>query len=243
MISIIHFEEDNIAGFLLQRHIDDSGIRALVHEMEEKTSHSDKVCLYFEFENFGDWDSVQSFFDTLKLRFHSWDKIARYVIVTDKDWVKKQSRLANFLTPHFEVRAFGMAEKAQALEWLKKPFATPDNPGIAVLEAMPAHVVGVATIGKLTSSDFLAIDNLLKEHVQHNQELRLYLEVLHHNGATPTAMWEELRHGVKYHGKLSKVAIAGHQDWLQESRPGEAHAVNMKFFKLDERDMAIDWLR
>ncbi|ARS36635.1 STAS/SEC14 domain-containing protein [Pontibacter actiniarum] len=245
MISTVHFEEENIAGFHLQHYIDDSGMRALVHEMEEKASRADSVSLYFVFENFGDWDSVQSFFDTLKLRFNNWGKIARYAIVTDKAWVKKQSRLANFLTPHFEVRAFGMADKEQALAWLKQPAANAGNPGIAVLEAMPDHVVGLATIGQLTSSDYHTIDHLLEEHVQQNRDLRLYLEVLHPNGTTPAGMWEELRHGVKYHGKFSKVAIAGHEDWLQKAQGGEGAAsdTNMKLFKLDERDTAIDWLR
>ncbi|OKL41172.1 SpoIIAA family protein [Pontibacter flavimaris] len=242
MVSIIQFEEDNLAGFHVQHYIDESGLRTIVHEMEEKARVHDKVHLYFEFVSFGDWDSVQSFFDTLKLKFHSWNKIARYTIVTDKDWVKKQSRLANFLTPHFEVMAFGMADKEQALAWLRQPLAGKPEQGVSVLEAMPRHVVGLATLDGLSADDYRTINHLLEEQVLQNPELRLYLEVLHPDGAAPDAMWEDLKHGVRYYNKFSKVAIAGHEEWLQRSG-GQMPGHNVRFFKLDERDAAIDWLR
>ncbi|MCX2741373.1 STAS/SEC14 domain-containing protein [Pontibacter anaerobius] len=240
MVSIIHFDEDNLAGFHVQHYIDESGLRMIVHEMEEKASLHDKVHLYFEFVSFGDWDSVQSFFDTLKLMFHSWNKIARYAIVTDKDWVKKQSRLANFLTPHFEVKAFSLADREQALAWLRQPVPGKPEQGVSVLEAMPQHVVGLATLGGLSSSDYSTINHLVEE--QHSPDLRLYLEVLQPNGAAPDAMCEDLKHGVQYYEKFSKVAIAGHEEWLQRSG-AYAPGGNVRFFKLDERDTAIDWLR
>lgn len=246
MVSIINFEEDNIAGFQVQHYIDEAGLKKIVHEMEVKSGRHDKVCLYFEFLNFGDWDSVQSFFDMLKLKFCNWNKIAKYAIVTDKDWVKKQSRLANFLTPHFDVRAFCVADKEEALKWLQQPVTNGQVQGVSVLEAMPSHVVGVAAIGKLTTSDFHTIGHLLEEQVQQSHDPRLYLEVLQQNGATPAAVWEELKQGIKYYDRFSKIAIAGHEEWLQQNTPqGEAllPGINVKFFNLDERDTAIDWLR
>ncbi|WP_299758970.1 STAS/SEC14 domain-containing protein [uncultured Pontibacter sp.] len=242
MVSIIQFEEGNLAGFHVQHYIDESGLRAIVHEMEKKACAHEKVYLYFEFISFGDWDSVQSFFDTLKMKFHSWNKIARYVIVTDKDWVKKQSRLANFLTPHFEVMAFGLADKEKALDWLRLPIPEKAEEGVSVLEAMPRHVVGLATLSGLSAGDYQTINQLLDKQAIQSSNLRLYLEVLQPNGATPEAMWEDLKHRVQYYSDLSKVAIAGHEEWLQRSGvqpPGD----NVKFFKLDERDTAIDWLR
>ncbi|WP_276499757.1 STAS/SEC14 domain-containing protein [Pontibacter litorisediminis] len=242
MVSIIHFEEDNLVGFHVQHYIDEAGLRTIVREMEEKAQEQDKVCLYFEFENFGDWDSVQSFFDTLKLKFHSWDKIARYAIVTDKDWVKKQSRLANFLTPHFEVKAFSLADKEPAIAWLRQPVADKPGQGLSVLEAMPRHVVGVATLGSLSADDYRTVNDLLAEQAMKQQDVRLYLEVLQPNGNAPDALWEELKQQVPRHDRLSKVAIAGHEEWLQRLG-GYVPGNNVRFFKLDERDTAIDWLR
>lgn len=121
MVSVIRFEEKNLAGFHVQHYIDEAGLRAMVQEIEGKAATQPQVCLYFEFEQFGDWDSILSFFDALQLKFRNWNKIARYVLVTDKDWVKKQSRLANFLAPHIEVLAFSLADREQALAWLRQP--------------------------------------------------------------------------------------------------------------------------
>ncbi|AKD02498.1 STAS/SEC14 domain-containing protein [Pontibacter korlensis] len=246
MVSIINFEEDTLAGFHVQHYIDEAGLRAIVHEMEEKANGHDKVQLYFEFVNFGDWDSIQSFFDMLKNKFDSWNKISKYAIATDKDWVKRQSKLANFLSSTFEVKAFGIAEKEQALEWLRQPAEQVPTQGVAVLEAMPRHVVGIATLGNLSSADFSTINNLLEEQAQQNHDLRFYLEVLKPDGDTPDAMWEDLKHGVRYYSKFSKVAIAGHEEWLQRSA-ASGHVLatesNVRFFKLNERDTAIDWLR
>lgn len=246
MISTLDIHADKVAAFRLQHYIDEPGLKKVVQEMEEKASQNGKVLLYFEFVSFGGWDSVQSFFDTLKLKFNSWDKIARYAIVTDKEWVQKQSRLANFLTPHFDVKAFNMEQKEEAIAWLTQPIPDVPEPGIAVLEAMPRNVVGLATVGKITASDYQAINCLMEEQTKRNPDLRLYLEVLHLNGVTPAAMWEDLKTGLKYYSKFSKIAVAGHEDWLQKATtvadkltPG----ISMKYFKLDERDTAIDWLQ
>ncbi|SFH28074.1 SpoIIAA family protein [Pontibacter chinhatensis] len=242
MVAVISFEKENLAGFQVQHYIDEAGLRMIVQEMEQKAKAHPKICLYFEFEQFGDWDSVQSFFDALKLRFHSWNKVARYAIVTDKEWVKKQSRLANFLTPHFEVKAFGMADKEQALAWLGRPLAAGQGEALSVLEAMPRHVLGVATLDGLSDEDLQQIDHMLEERTMHSQDVRLYLEVLQPNGAAPDVLWENLKQGVAHHNKFSKVAIAGHEEWLQRSG-GYTPSHHVRFFKLDERDTAIDWLR
>ncbi|GHA67546.1 SpoIIAA family protein [Pontibacter akesuensis] len=246
MITTVDFEQDNIVGFKLEDHLAEASLKKLVQEMEEKTANQEKVLLYFEFINFGGWDTVQSFFDTLKLKFNSWNKIVKYAIVTDKDWVKKQSRLANFLTPHFEVKAFCVDDRTEAVSWLQQHASDDPKPGIAVLEAMPQHVLGLATIGKFTPSDFYSINCMLEQQVQDNKDLRLYLEVLHEDGTTPDAMWQDLKQGVRYYSKFSKVALAGHEEWLEKAArlsDGLTHNINMKFFNLDERDAAIDWLR
>ncbi|WP_181163630.1 SpoIIAA family protein [Pontibacter mangrovi] len=125
MVSIIDFPEEGLAGFLVQHYLDEAGLRAVVQQLEEKAAHHDKLQVYFEFSCFGGWDCVQSFFDMLKLKFKGLEeKIDRYAIVTDKDWVKGQWRLASFLNPSVEVHTFDMAEKEQALAWLRQPAAT-----------------------------------------------------------------------------------------------------------------------
>ncbi|GAB3823027.1 SpoIIAA family protein [Pontibacter rugosus] len=246
MISTVNFEEDNIVGFKLQDHLAEAGLRKLVQQMEEKAESHDKLFLYFEFLNFGGWDSVQSFFDTLKLKFNSWNKIVKYAIVTDKDWVQKQWRLANFLTPHFEVMAYSLEDRDEAIKWLKEHAADAPHPGIAVLEAMPMHVLGLATVGKFTSSDFHAINCILEQQVLDNKDLRLYLEVLHEDGAAPDDLWKELKQGIRFYSRLSKVALAGHEKWLDKANSLSSSLspdIKMKCFNLDERDTAIDWLR
>jgi SpoIIAA-like len=129
-----------------------------------------------------------------------------------------------------------------ALEWLRRPLPDKPGEGVSVLEAMPRHVVGLATLRGLSSSDYRTINHLLEEQALQSPDLRLYLEVLQPNGTAPDAMWEDLKHGVRYYNKFSKVAIAGHEEWLQRSGMHRLGS-NVRFFKLDERDTAIDWLR
>ena len=115
---------------------------------------------------------------------------------------------------------------------------------IQFLKDKPENIIGISLSGRLTKNDYDSISKVIEGHKE-NGKLRIYLEVLDLEGVTPEAFFKDIQISFQYYSNIHKMVITGRDEWLEGlAKIGDllSPGIKVKFFKLDDKREAMDWL-
>jgi len=244
MITIKEIDQDNVVGFVLKGEVDEKGMDQLIEALNAKSDFYSKIRLYGEVYDIKGWDTFKSFFSNIKAKFQAFRKLEKYAVVTDIDWLEDLSEAAGYLTPGLDIESFDADEKEKALIWLGQP-TREQTINIREVELPTTKAVGFSIDGHLSKAAYDMVNLRMKEALQSNEKIGLYLEIIDLEGMTLKAVWEELKAAINYYSKLNKIVITGKEGWLKNAAkisdfltPG----IDVKYFKLEDKEEAIAWL-
>lgn len=83
----------------------------------DKEKTYEKICWYFEMEDFEGWD-VKAAWEDVKFSFSHADQLEKIAMVGAKDWQEKLTKLMKPFTSA-EVRFFEIEDREKAKSWIK----------------------------------------------------------------------------------------------------------------------------
>ena len=234
---------EHIIGFEINGKLVETEIEALFAEMEFKANQFEKIRLYARVIEIDGWDTLKSFFNTMRQKFRLIGKIEKYAILTDKLWLKNVSKFSDFLTPGIDIRTFDLAEEAKAISWLQLP-TIDDTVNFVREDTGFDHILGFTLDGKLSRADYEFLNTHFEQHLANHPDIRVYIEITGLEGMTLSAFFNEIKTALTYYHKILKIAI------LSESgqtviKIGDffTPGISAKHFVPTEKQEAIDWLK
>ena len=244
MISVFPLSQPNMLGFTLDGEVDDDGVRKLLIAVEAKVMTHGKLRLLGNVKNLGGFQSFQTFWDALKLKRDLWDKIEKYAILTDHDWLASITGSLHWLTPRMEIKTFRLSEGELAHAWLKLDPAGPKSEGLKLIDLGDSRLLGLAIIGKMTVADYDRINVLVQEQATKYGQARIMLEVVD-TEFSGQALLEDVKASIKNYKLVERVAIIGDQSWLKSTvKLGDllTPGLDLAAFNTRERKRAVAWL-
>jgi hypothetical protein len=232
--------DDRTIGFSLEGEVDQRGMDELLGRLEGTPG---KVRLLGEIRDIDGWENVQSLFSNIRAKFAALGKIERYAVLADKHWIETLARVADFVTPHFPLRHFGLYERDKAIAWLHSE--APER-GLQITELEAKHVLGFTIAAPLTDADYEVINAVFDAQIAKFGEIRLLIMLVEFDGfSNISTLLEDLRTSINYYSRIKKVAIMGRKDWLATAtKIGDVLTPGMKLrhFPIGQREAAVDWL-
>ncbi|MEQ8909828.1 MAG: STAS/SEC14 domain-containing protein [Vicingaceae bacterium] len=107
----------NIYKMVIDGKVDEVAIQ-LLYKIIDELPEGEKVRILVQIKEFDGLDKLKTYLKGLYLDFKLIGKMDKYAIVADDDW-ENWIKVADFITPGLEIKAFEEDEKEQALSWLK----------------------------------------------------------------------------------------------------------------------------
>ncbi|MEX0685509.1 MAG: STAS/SEC14 domain-containing protein [Balneolales bacterium] len=105
-------------------------------------------------------------------------------------------------------------------------------------------VVEIHVKGRISEEDYKKIIPELENEIQKHDKINLYCEIDNITGVDAGAVWHDLKFGTKHFNSFNKVAIIGHEKWIEWmsvlAKPFTTATV--KIFKPEKREEAKYWL-
>lgn len=249
MMTLQNYDDSRILAFKLDGKIEEDDVEKFTEAFKSKTQKG-KVHLLGEIDSMGGFEDLEAFTETIKMKgsaLSDMDKIDKYAIITDKAWMEKLISIGNFLTPNLPIRLFHQDEKQLAINWLQQTVDKPYSPGIRPIELVGyENVLGFVINGKVKAKDYELINRKFEQQKQTHDKFHVYVEFSGFEDYTLGAFWEDFKTGINYYKHFHKVALLSHKSWLESAtKVGDfiSPGINLKFFNLDEKVKALDWLK
>ncbi|MEQ3638013.1 STAS/SEC14 domain-containing protein [Alcanivorax sp.] len=117
MLTLIPFDDDRVVGARISGKMTRAEFDAVTSALEAALQKQPKVRFYAEMETFGGV-SMDVLFQDLKFGLSHWKHFDRQAVVTDKDWMRRLSILADKLLPFIEVKVFSSDDTEAAKAWI-----------------------------------------------------------------------------------------------------------------------------
>jgi hypothetical protein len=133
-------------------------------------------------------------------------------------------------------------DSQRGAEWIRHRKA---GTMLRVLHNLPANVLGVEAIGKVTSDEYeqILVPAIQKKRDAHEKIRFIYVLGDEFEGWSAGAMWQDAKLGIKDARAWEKIAIVSDSDWVEHMVtvfgwmvPGE-----VRVFELDDFDDAREW--
>jgi hypothetical protein len=108
------------------------------------------------------------------------------------------------------------------------------------------NVVGMKVDGKIEDQEFDAVVALFEKKMQHNDRVRLYIEMESFKGFSPKTFLKDLKFGLENWDRFDKEAVVTEQKWVQKLADigGKVFSnIEVKAFSFDEREQAKVWIQ
>ncbi len=234
---------ENIIGFIIDGKLAEAEVEELFTEIEARANQFGKIRLYAIVKEVEGWDTLKSFFNTMRHKFKIIGKIEKYALLTDKLWLKNASKFGDFLTPGIDIRTFGLNDTGQALKWLQLP-TLDDTLNIKQEDTGVDHVLGFSINGNLSKADYEFINEQFDSHLSQHPDVRVYFEILSLKGMTLNAFFQDIKTTINYYDKILKIAIvAKGMETITKIGDFFTPGISAKHFQLDQKQEAIEWLK
>jgi len=117
-MDITHIEGTNIYSFTVNGKIDKAGMKGL-QEVFAEQGEKEKINLMAKVKKIGGFESFSTFLEGLKVDMAGFGKVKKFAILSDKKWAEYGAKIDNFILPNVAVKAFKLAEEAEAIAWLR----------------------------------------------------------------------------------------------------------------------------
>lgn len=244
MITIFPLSQSNMLGFTLDGEVDDVGMEKFLMAIEAKVLTHGKIRLLGNIKQIGGFQSLQSFWKTLKSKSDLWDRIEKYAILTDHGWISSLTGSVDWLTPRMEVKTFALAEGELAHKWLMLDPIKKSSIGLKEVDLGEPRLLGLAIVGKMTPADYDRINVLIEEQAKKYGQARILLEVIS-TGFSGQQMIEDIKSSIKNYKNVERIALIGDQSWLKTTvKLGDllTPGLELAAFSTTERHRAVSWL-
>jgi hypothetical protein len=120
MLTLIPFDDDRVVGARISGKITRGEFDSVTAALEAALQKHETVRFYAEMETFGGV-SMDVLFQDLKFGLAHWKHFDREAVVTDKDWMRRLSVLADKLLPSIDVKVFPSDDVDAAKAWICEP--------------------------------------------------------------------------------------------------------------------------
>ena len=103
----------------------------------------------------------------------------------------------------------------------------------------------IRTDGEVSEEDYERVVPRLEELIQEHGKVRLLLDVTQFEGATPGALWEDLKFDAQHLNDFEKVAVVGDESWEDAATELASPLTDakVKTFGPEEEGQARTWAR
>ncbi|OHX67907.1 SpoIIAA family protein [Flammeovirga pacifica] len=246
MININRTLGSQIIGFTLSNKINLDEMDELIQAIEELNENG-PVKLLGEVHNIEGFENYKKVFKLLKEKYMISKKVNKYAIVADYEWIKHLSSFADFMVASIPIKSFHLNERDEALVWLLQNNEVYEPAIIRIPTDSNDLFLAYKLKGKISTQEFTSINNDFFRLSADRKQINLYLEFEDFKGYTNiSAIWDDLKTGLRYYGKLNKVAIIGEGNLWADilTRLGDVFTpgVNMEYFNYNDKEKAKTWL-
>ena len=113
------------------------------------------------------------------------------------------------------------------------------------LEQSSGRFLGYKAVGKITKEDYTSFTEGVQALLEQEESICLLLDLEEFDREKISAWGADLKFGREFRHKITKMAVVGQtkrQEWMT-GLMDPLFADEAKFFPLDERDAAWDWLQ
>ena len=108
----------NAYSFVIDGEIRESDVTSFYNTLRNAASLG-KARLLVTFRDFDGFESFQTLLHGIRADFASLGNVEKYAVLADQQWLTALATATDFLTPGLELKTFGLAERPQALAWLR----------------------------------------------------------------------------------------------------------------------------
>jgi len=119
MIELKKIEGTDIFEFSIDGKIDKESVENLYNLFELKAERHEKMKLLGTINEFPAFEDFKAFGKTMGMKAKAIATIAKYAILSDRDWIETLLPVGNFISPGIPLKHFDLNEREQAIAWLK----------------------------------------------------------------------------------------------------------------------------
>lgn len=121
MIEILRLGVDDILGYRLDGRVEATDVDRLVNAADRKLASHEKLSVYAEVHSLAGLtlEAIVRDLEATVRRLNWFTRFTKVAVVTDAPWLRTVARVEDVLFRGIQIRAFSLAEKEQALTWLK----------------------------------------------------------------------------------------------------------------------------
>lgn len=119
MIELLDMGTPKAIGLVISGKIELPDIERVYAQVNEKLAQVDKLSVYVELERFGGI-ALDALVEDAKQGIPKIGKLRKKAVVSDAKWLEVFTKIGDKLFPSIEARHFSLAEREQALAWVKE---------------------------------------------------------------------------------------------------------------------------
>lgn len=177
------------------------------------------------------------------------DRLARFAVVSDKEWPGAFVAFIAPVIPTFEMKVFAPLQKDEALKWASVlPAAqTAKKPAIRFIPTTRDDVIGFEINGVISTEDLPGVTDKVNGFLAAHDKVRMLARVKHLGGFDPAVFFQSGLFSMKLAAmqKVERYAIVGAPVWMnkavQTMNPMFPH-LDMRPFPAAQEDEAWAWL-
>lgn len=243
-------EGTDVYQFDVKGDIDAQGLEDFIALFNQKATDGEKVKLLGIIHELPALKSFKQLGTTAQLKFKALQRIEKYAVCSDHDWIESLFPVGNFLTPGIPVKHFDLDERDEALAWLAEDNIKTYDPEHYFtqldIEQIDDSIYRFRVDKQIDEGGIAALYQLVKDKKK-GEKIRLLGEV---EQLPKIQSIKTLIDGLKLDfaliGHIDKYAVVSDLPWTSYATsigdvftPGLA----MKHFKTSEKAQAIEWLK
>lgn len=114
------------------------------------------------------------------------------------------------------------------------------------IDNLPEDIFGIKMSGKIKEEQFREMDEIMTSFKEQYGKMKFLAVMEDFEYSSPSALWEDLRTGLKYYSFIEKAALVSDTKWIKYGLIGLEPLIPnimLKAFGANERDEAITWLK
>lgn len=251
MIKLNKIEGTDIFEFAIEGNVDKEGVENFYKLLEIKAAEHQKIKLLGTIQEFPGFEDFGALWGTVKMKAKAIANLDKFAVLSGKQLLETILPIGNFLTPGIPMKHFDLAEREQAVAWLKKDEVktVPEEEYLSKMNVEKIKGSNIYTFtlnGKIDEGGMTALYNILKDKTREGKtNLLAYIE--HFDGFDSfKALTEGLKVDYASFGNIDKFAIVSDKKWINNIAEIESKilpGISMKGFAKDEENKAMAWLQ
>jgi hypothetical protein len=118
MIELIETGSTKAIGIRISGKIEKADMEKMIKQAEVKFAQNEKLGIYVELESF-EGISFEALIQDLKFALPNIKRFHKKAVVSRREWLGKIAEISDRVLPGIEIRHFPLAQKEDAMEWVK----------------------------------------------------------------------------------------------------------------------------